>query len=299
MNILQIYQDYNVSHETEGHKHCRPGWVNTSCPFCTGNPGLHLGYNLSEDYFYCWRCGWHPTARILSKLIGIDEKEAKGIVRRYGGHSHVRQPQVRIRRKAHTLPNGITPLGRNHKQYLLRRGFDPDKLSREWNLVGTGPVAKLDKVDYKHRIIAPVYWDGEQVSFQGRDITNKHPLKYITCPKDRELIFHKHILYGRQEKWQPDIGICVEGITDVWRFGPLAFATFGIKYTRQQVRVMVENFRRIAVIFDPDPQAQKQAIKLVAELNFRGIETLIIPVDKDPGSMAQEEANLLTASLLP
>ena len=42
MDIVQLYQDHNVDFMTEGHPHCRPGWVNTVCPFCTGNPGYHL-----------------------------------------------------------------------------------------------------------------------------------------------------------------------------------------------------------------------------------------------------------------
>ena len=56
MDIERIYRDYNIPHATEGHKHCREGWVNTACPFCSGNEGLHLGYNNADDYYFCWRC---------------------------------------------------------------------------------------------------------------------------------------------------------------------------------------------------------------------------------------------------
>ena len=58
MKLIQLYQDYNVPFQTEGHKHCRDGWVNTECPFCTGNPGLHLGATLDGKIFTCWRDGW-------------------------------------------------------------------------------------------------------------------------------------------------------------------------------------------------------------------------------------------------
>lgn len=46
MDIVRLYHDYGVDHRTEGHKHCRPGWVNTECPFCEGNKGFHLGWNI-------------------------------------------------------------------------------------------------------------------------------------------------------------------------------------------------------------------------------------------------------------
>ena len=69
MDIIRLYRDYGIDHKAEGHKHTRPGWVNTECPFCTGNPGMHLGWNLKEEYFFCWRCGWHAPITTLSELL--------------------------------------------------------------------------------------------------------------------------------------------------------------------------------------------------------------------------------------
>ena len=44
MDILSLYQEHGVMIADEGHKHSRPGWVQTTCPFCTGHEGYHLGY---------------------------------------------------------------------------------------------------------------------------------------------------------------------------------------------------------------------------------------------------------------
>jgi DNA primase len=180
---------------------------------------------------------------------------------------------------------------------LESRGFDPILLEREWNLLGTGPYSKLDHIDYKHRIIIPFFWDTQQVSFDSRDITGKDAGRYKACPKDRELIPHKEILYGKQSEWK-ETGICVEGPTDVWRFGTCSFATSGIKYTPKQIRQMAKAFKRIAVVFDDDSQATVQAGKLVAELKFRGVDSFKIAIKGDPGSMSQEEANYLVKQLI-
>jgi len=297
MNILQLYQDYSIDHATEGHHHCSPGWVHTACPFCTGNPGLHLGYNLNDDYFVCWRCSWHPVSKTIAKLLNINEKAAKALIKQYGGHTQTNKPKITIRKKAHTLPSGITALTSSHKQYLRGRGFDADRLEREWGLLSTGPISKLDGIDYRFRIIVPIRWDGIQVSFQGRDATDKHLKKYMACPKDRELIPHKEILYGKQSDWG-STGICVEGVTDVWRLGTAAFATFGIKYTPKQLRIIAKSFERVAIVFDDDPQAIEQAYKLVADLEFRGVEAFRIPIVGDPGGMEQEEADYLLKQIL-
>jgi hypothetical protein len=298
MDIIQLYQDFSVPHATEGHKHCRPGWVNTECPFCTGNPGLHLGYNLYDDYFYCWRCGWHDPLSSITELIHLPEREVRAILQQYGLLlSPVKKPSAPSAAKEYRMPSGTGPLEENHRRYLERRRFDPDRLEREWNLVGTGPVSRLDSLDLKFRIIIPVLWNYSAVSFTSRDITDKHPAKYITCPKDRERIFHKTIIYGRQEKWGRT-GICVEGPTDVWRLGSSACATFGIKYTPAQVRQIAKAFKRVAIMFDNESEATKQAKSLVADLKFRGVDAFRVEIIDDPGSMSQAEADYMVKQII-
>lgn len=299
MDIIRLFEDYGIAYASEEERHYRPGWVNVPCPFCTGNPGYHLGYDTSTDHFYCWRCGHKHNDTALSKILGVSMREAKGIIRQYGGLTTTieKVSKVKVRLKSHKLPTGCTELQSNHRKYLEKRGFDCNHLIKTWGLLGTGPLSKLDNIDFKHRIIIPIYWEGKQVSFQSRDITDKHRLRYITCPKERELIHHKHILYGKQEVWG-DTGICVEGITDVWRFGVNAFATFGIEYTTRQIRVIANTFKRVFVVFDDDPQAVVQADKLVQELLFRNVQAERITITGDPGGMKQDEANYLVKTLL-
>ncbi len=305
MDVLRLLQDHNVPHQVEGTKWNRPGWVNMECPFCTGNPGLHLGITLDGTHGYCWRCGWKPVFKVLAKLLKIREGEARALARSYGGVSHTGHVEAAVRVKAHKLPTDTGMMTKRQRIYLLQRKFDPEKLETEWGLLGTGPAAYLSTgdgerkhlIDFRFRILAPIIWDGQQVSFQARDYTNKNDLRYITCPKDRELIFHKHILYGKQEQWGTT-GICVEGITDVWRFGPKAFATFGIEYTREQMILIAKTFKRVWVAYDDDPQAIVQAGKLVGELLFRGIKAARVPIVGDPGGMDQREADLLVKDLL-
>ena len=297
MNIEQLYIDHNIEFVTEGHKHSRPNWTNIECPFCSGNPGYHLGYNIVENYYYCWRCGFHNETEVISEIVSLSKKEAKLLIKKYDGITSTKPAIVKITKNPFKFPTNCTLLEKRHEKYLKNRGFDPLKLSLLWNLKGTSVFSSLDKIDYKHRIIAPIYWDGKVITFQARDITNKHPMKYLACPKNREIIHHKHIIYGKQESWG-STGICVEGITDVWRFGVNSFAVFGIEYTSIQLRLITKQFKRVAVVFDDDKQAIKQANKLIAELQFRGVEAFKIDIKGDPGVMNQEEANYLVKNIL-
>lgn len=297
-DIVQLYQDYNIPHQTEGHKHCRPGWVNVECPFCTGNPGLHLGATLDGSTFYCWRCGWHAPSKAIATLLKIREEQAKILIRQYLGIiTQTVETKRKVHAKSHKWPTDTGPLQLQHIRYLERRKFDPEQLMNDWNLQGTGPVSRLDSLNYSHRVLAPVIWNGEEVTFQARDITNKHPLKYMACPEEREIMKHKHLIYGRQDKWTRT-GICVEGITDVWRVGFNGFCTFGIKYTSQQLRLIAGIFDRVFVWYDDEPQAIENARALSADLEFRGLETKVITTKGDPGGTEQSEVDYIVKQLL-
>lgn len=304
MKIKQLYDDFNIPYAEEGHRNVGGGWIGIDCPFCEGTPDMHLGYNLDTNHYSCWRCGSHSVKKTLKKILGINGETADKFIKKYrGGVRKINKPvKENDDTRRFALPSGCGPLGNNHQQYLLDRRFDPDRLEREWGLLGTGPMSSLDGSDYKHRIIAPITWDGNIVSFQGRDITDRQSAKYKACSKEREAIHHKKILYGRQDLWQ-DSGIVVEGITDVWRLGFKAAATFGIKFTPAQVRAIAKAFPgRVFIIFDPEPQAQLQARKLQRELKayYRNPTVVLYNIlDIDPGAMSQEDADYLTKQLIP
>ena len=300
MDILRFYQDYGVNYVTERHKHARSGWINTACPWCTGNPGYHLGYNLLGRYFFCWRCGWHPVVETLSKLIGTDKAEIRKVLPFYGMNLAFLPAIEKKETKKHLeFPLGTKSLSTEHRLYLEKRGFDSKLIEQIYDLRSTGPISILNGVDYKNRILIPYYWNGKIVSFDTRSIskTASHETRYRACPKEFELIPHKEILYGKQEEWR-ETGILVEGPTDVWRMGTSSFAVSGIQTTPRQIRLLAKMFKRMAVIYDDDPQAVLQANKIVAELRFRGVDAFRVDVPGDPGSMKQEDANYLVKQLI-
>jgi len=296
MNIIQLLQNYNIPFHTEG-KNISKGWIGIQCPFCQDHSN-HLGYNLDGEYFVCWKCGGHFPNKVIASLLNVNITEAKTIIERYDTITlKSKEPVVKMRAKAHRLPSNCEPLQANHRHYLEKRNFDPEYLERTWGLLGTGVYSKLDNIDYKFRIIIPFIWESQQVSFDSRDITGKDPGRYKACPKDREIIPHKEIIYGKQKDFK-EMGICVEGPTDVWRLGVHSFAVSGIKFTPKQVRVIAQTFKRVAVCFDDDPQAKIQANKMIAELEFRGVDAFRVDIVGDPGSMKQEDADYLVKQLM-
>lgn len=290
MDIIQFYKDYGIEYWTSG-KNVTKGWCNVQCPHCN-DPSNHLGYNLVEDKgFSCWKCGKHSVPETIAELAGVSIKKAKQIIKRYEGHSEaIVEPKKEIGTRPFKLPSGSTQLKKLHKEYLIKRGFDPDYLEKEWGLMGTGPVGFLEDQDFKLRLIIPIYWNGKMVSFQSRDVTGMAEVKYITAPPEFEIVHHKNVVYGKQEEWE-DTGIIVEGATDVWRLGPMSLATFGTNFTPKQIRVIAKNFDRVITMFDPEPQAQERARQMRSELAFRGVKCRNIVLNCDPGDLKQEDAD--------
>lgn len=302
MPLLDLYQAYGIEVASEGHKHARPGWINTVCPFCTGTEGFHLGFNTRSTYYFCWRCGPHPIAASLVKLLRISYTQADELIKVYRLRSKTsfgqKEPtQVKVGGKPFKFPSDVIDLYGPHERYLKGRGFDSGMMASIWQAKGTGPVSKLDGIPYDHRILIPIYWQDKLVSFQTRDYTGKQE-RYMACPEIREIVHHKHILYGHRSLWAKSRAIIVEGVFDVWRLGVNACATLGTGYTPQQMRILGQLFHELVIVFDPEPAAQSVAKKLKEELQFRGLKVQIYnDLKTDPGDMSEDDAQHLLKEL--
>jgi hypothetical protein len=288
-----LLSDCGIDYISGGSKHCTAGWVQMDCPFC-GSGKQHLGYNLSKNYFNCWKCGWHPTDETLSVLLGKNRSEIRLLMKQYRT-LHPAQEQEETEAETETdlkfvnLPYGTGELKMIHINYLVSRGFDNWKEVRDtWDLKGTGHLGK-----YSFRIILPIYFNGRLVSYQGRDVTGVADLRYKACPREEEAISHQDILYG-MDLIPGDTVVVTEGAFDAIRIGPGAVATFGIGFSNQQVKHL-SKYSSIFILFDSlEKEAREQGEKLAWSLAGGGRSVEILTIDrKDPGSMTAEEAAAL------
>ena len=292
MKLKKLFEDFRIPYNTDREQ---AGWLHIKCPFC-GDHGTHLGGNLDNGVFNCFRCGKKDRVEVFIRILRVTKAEALKIISQYGGKARRREKakeKVQTHSKQVNIPSGVVSgLNRLQKTYVESRGFNPMYLEKTWDLMSTGPVSFLDNIDYRFRILVPIYWEGRMVSFQCRDATGRSKLRYITCPEKHEAKHHKHILYSHHTAGESVI--CTEGVFDVWRLGTDAVATFGIEFSKQQVRELARRFNQVLVLFDKGLQAQKQAAKLVSELKFRGVDCENISnklTASDPADMSQKEAD--------
>lgn len=299
INFEQLLTDYPVSIST-----AETGWVQIQCPFCiSSTTGIkkHGGLNIQEEYYNCRKCGWKPLDLILGEVLNLPKKQIKILLKKYKGDPLSKNERKEIIKSPFSLPNYCKEMTDRHRQYLEKRKFNSWELEREWGLLGTNHHG-----DYKLRIIAPIFLDNKIVSYQGRDITGKSPLRYKSCKTSMEIIHHKHILYGfdkLQETKHKDKCIIVEGVTGAWRLGAGTIATFGIGFTQQQALFLAKRQIKTAfIMFDPEEKAQEQAELFSHLLCGFGLEVKIIDMSEekgdDPGELSDERAKLISRELL-
>lgn len=300
IDIIKLYTDFHIPFQSGGGRGVAKGWVGISCPFCTGNPGYHLGYciDITSRYagaYTCWRCGGKSAVQVIARLTNSTNSESYKIIKRYSTSQTIKDSAKRVKIKKSSkcsLPPGSTSMNSRQRDYLRKRKFKVKELISIWDLKGTGPVGP-----YKNRIIIPIYFKNELVSYQGRDITNRSKTRYKACPKELEVRDHKHCLYG-YDKTDKNKVIVVEGVTDVWRLGPGAVATFGVKYTTEQL-YLLSKFKEVFVLFDSDEAGTTQSELLVKQLSNLGVYCEIISLKEgDPGELSQKDADLLMSDIL-
>jgi hypothetical protein len=267
------------------------GWLGILCPICGDTSGsTHGAFSLKNGAYNCWRCGGTHPIKVIQELESCSYKKAKEIYNLY-------QTEEIFEEELITLADDIdiakltsaSKMQWYHRDYLEKRNFDSEKLEREYKLLGTGPTG-----NYRFSIVAPIIYQKREVSFQARDITDKNPSRYKPCRKENEVIHYKDILYNC-DKIRKNI-VIVEGISDVWRIGPGAIATFGVRFTKKQLILVLTLAQRSATIiyvcFDPELEAQKRARKLTHILKSIHKESYNISLSdtEDPGTMSEADA---------
>ena len=293
---IRYLRENHIQYFTEG-KNVSPGWVNVRCPMprC-GDRSNHGGFSPDGNYI-CWKCGKHDLEYVIMALERCEYHEACSRVQDYETDQGY-LPVLKQKSKAIGLdgklewPTGTLPLQPQHKKYLASRGFDPDHLEARYGLRGTGPAGS-----YAWRIIAPIFYNEQMVSYQGRDITGKASIKYFACKPELELMSHKNLLYNIDNAG--DVGILVEGVFDVWRLGDGAVAAIGTTVTKQQVIMAAERFKKVFLLFDSEKPAQVKAKRMADMLSVLGVEAVNVELGQgDPADLSQEEANNLKKELI-
>jgi hypothetical protein len=199
-DLRAFFDQHGIKYRTSGANVSR-GNIAIHCPFCgPDDPSEHLSVNIEGKGWRCWR---HPDhrgkspARLVRALLRCSMDKAREIV----GHSVFLPEDFGDRVKALFASNddapevddlplpdefrrlGGQPSARPFVRYLTDRGFTPLQIGKMTNRYG---IRYAIEGSYQGRIIFPVTYDGELVSWTGRSISKNATLRYKTLSTDEE-----------------------------------------------------------------------------------------------------------------
>ena len=289
MKFKDILSEYNIPTGPAGHYHCRAGWINIDCPFCSpDSQGWYMGYSIEGNYVTCWRCGGHPLINTVMMITRLNYNEVKKLLDNLEtGHFEKQKPLGKL-----IIPTGIKELHSTHKYYLHSRGFNWRKIERLWKIQGITISSRLS-----WRIWIPIHYHGEIVSWTTRSISHNPKIaRYISAAENEEAIPHKELLYG--EDFARHAVIVNEGPLNAWKIGPGAVATFGVGYSQKQIE-RISKYPIRAICFDSELEAQKRARKLVNDLSVFPGDTYNVILDaKDAAEESRENIKRLRKEIL-
>lgn len=244
-DIIKYLDSRNIPHIDSGDN-VSTGWTSVNCFYCIDHAN-HLGINLRSKVFNCYKCAETGNAfKLIQEIDGIDFYKALAIVKEFSGLVSSYVPKEKHYQTKLKWPVGtLKTFPQTHLDYLTSRKYLPDTVIEKYNLLATGPIG-----NFNHRILIPVTMNGRILSFVGRDITNKSSLPYKNSPDTMCIKDPKRCLYNIDSVLQSK-ALVVEGIFDAWRIGDGAVATFGTKYTHEQLSIL-KNLKRVFVLYDAD-----------------------------------------------
>jgi hypothetical protein len=289
IDFERFCSDHRIECADSTNSKVQDGWVGVHCPFCP--PGhsknFHLGYELTTGRCSCWRCGLHTELQVIKELTNLNWTKARKVQEDYGIFKARGKRVRKQKRDKFKFTDGVLhSLNKPCRSYLQDRGFDPEYLEDKFGLQ-TILKSKL----YKQRIFIPVYYRGEIVTFQARDITDTRLAKYKNSEPEWEVMSIKDTLYNMDSV--TDFALVVEGVTGVWGFGDGCVCTFGTNYTKAQLNKL-RKLESVFVMFDwTDSNAIKMSEKLCDELSMFGVNAHHLEIkdttSSDPGEMGQDE----------
>lgn len=294
--IIALLEKYDIAYWTEG-KNVSQNTINIQCPFCEDQSN-HCGIFRDSLGYHCWKCDAAGTFDYLLARITKQSKEVIGQeiadlgfsfevdsetqVEDLWGESDSQSEQKAALTGPITLPKYFDPVTWEMDfplldYYLNLRGYTRDTpIQYGCGICSVG--------EYMNRMIIPVMFNGELVSYQAADLTRRAQVKYKTAPGEINNFLYRWDLID----WSKGYIILVEGILDAWRLGDNALCTFGSHLTDRQKNLIVgSHVRKVVMCWDGDTYFH--SMEQAEELNTYISEVAVVcfPVDEDPDSFGR------------
>lgn len=267
---------------------------------CSSNDNTgHLYVNSDKNLFYCHKCGYKGwITRLVSDYEKIPYKKAQemvsiepypttptpnlleSITSVFGLTSIIEKSASKVvYPKEHTFITDIDTSPEWVQDFINRRRL-ADSIVYDYKF------GYCQYGDYKHRVVIPMYENGELVFWVARDALGVHPVRYLNPHGEKN-----SIVFNIDRAKRIGHAVLCEGVFDAMRVGYSGIAILGKDLSKIQLRKIVEAFPRVTVLLDAT--AAVEARKIADQL-YPFVETSIVflPQD-DPDSYETKDLQYL------
>lgn len=324
--LINLFKQYNIYWTEEG-ANVRKNNINIKCPWCgEADPSEHMGINPVSKQYACWRNSQHrgkDLARLIQVLIHCSYLEAKrlvendrlvfqekGILDQVVETLTISDDDKRIERlggvKKLELPKNfyladVSSLRIRFQEYLFSRGFINVHVNELDQFILKYGICCCLVGDYKFRLIFPIYYKNQLVTWTSRSIYVDEKLRYKDLSIEESVRHVKFCLYNYDElleKGGKKLFI-TEGVFDVLKmeyFFPnedyRATCIFTTSVQPEQVYLLSKLSKRFNdTILLLDKGVEAQMIRLKMEFSFiKNLSFSYLPRGvNDPGDMSKEQ----------
>lgn len=219
-DVEKFLSDVGVEYRKSG-KNVPKDAINIKCIYC-GETRFHLVLHKKKSYCNCWVCKiYKSTVEVVKDLLRCSWTEAREIVfgkQRVGVFSYgvdEYETQERARVEKCVLPQftySITKLKSDPVQVSARR-YLMGRYVRKYDIWLEYDLHYGAAGEQAYRIVFPMYFGGQLVTYTGRDFTGRANLRYKTCSFENSVLLTTEILYGI-DSFAGKTAILVEGPFD-------------------------------------------------------------------------------------
>ena len=284
----QLYTYFTKRLGAFNYKH---GWLRVPvCPYCGRQE--KLGINLSLYRTNCFRCGEHPSpAQLVMDIENLDTWSELTALLNNGDYNELEFHEEKIElpeRKEVNLPEGFqnikfgnSQLAKSIRGYMIKRGFDIDKLSK----LGIGYCNEGNLFGY---LIIPFYYKSELRYYNARNVLGSGP-RYNNPNKDNTGLGKEFLIYNFDALFMYRTVYLCEGALNALTMGEQGIATMGKAVSAYQVNQIIKSpVEHIIILLDPD--AKLYAINLALKLvNYKKIKVVFLPDGKDVNDLGRNK----------
>lgn len=298
MDFFKLFLDYKV----EMLQNNPDNWINIDCPYCDEKGHYNMGFNCAGNYYHCWKSlHQYPIKKVLSDVLNVPINSVDEILSEYEGGARLSK-KLKNKSNVKSIELPTDTFTSPERKYLKARGFSPKYLNKKYGIVGGGISGK-----WKFRIIIPIYYNGQLMSWTGRSILSKKKIKELEIPRYKNLSIEESVrnpkeLFFNLDNCKGKEVVLTEGSFDVLRFDGNAICSLGTELTEGQIALLSERFEKIFILFDNEPEAQEKAHKFGMQLSSIGLDVEIVDVfgdfeKNDMGECTPEEIQKIKKEL--